>query len=159
MKKEKHIQGIHERHNREMELRGGNCGHRWPGGPANGSDAPAAPQAPYFEDGDIWRSELLKRQPLKANPVGDERTVKRSELTRMDTMDIVDLKRRTEEELEKRSWAKALENLNTMDLADLSVAIGERLGKKGLNTSSKPSTPPLAPPSRNKRNVTILTRV
>jgi hypothetical protein len=125
-----------------MELRGGNCGHRWPGGPANGSDAPAAPQAPYFEDGDIWRSELLKRQPLKANPVGDERTVKRSELTKMDTMAIVDLKRRTEEELEKRSWAKALENLNTMDLADLSVAIGERLVKRGLSTSSKPRAPP-----------------
>ena len=71
-------------------------------------------------------------------------------------MAIVDLKRRTEEELEKRSWAKALENLNTMDLADLSAAIGERLGKRGLNTSSKPSTSPLA---RNKRNVTILTRV
>jgi hypothetical protein len=125
-----------------MDLRGGNCGHRWPGGPANGSDAPAAPQAPYFEDGDIWRSELLKRQPLKANPVGDERTVKRSELTKMDTMAIVDLKRRTEEELEKRSWAKALENLNTMDLADLSVAIGERLVKRGLSTSSKPRAPP-----------------
>ena len=156
MKKEKHIQGIHERHNREIELRGGNCGHRWPGGPAIGSDGPAAPRAPYFEDGDIWRSELLKRQPLKAKPVDDERTVKHSELTRMDTMAIVDLKRRTEEELEKRSWAKALENLNTMDLADLSAAIGERLGKKGLNPSSKPSTPPLA---RNKRNVTILTRV
>jgi len=52
----------------------------------------------------------------------------------MDTVEIVVLKWRTEEEFEKHSWAKALENLNTMDLADLSVVTGERLGKKGLNT-------------------------
>lgn len=62
VQKEKHIQGLHEKQNRELERRGSRRGHKWPGGPACGTEAAAAPRAPYFEDGDIWRSELLKRQ-------------------------------------------------------------------------------------------------
>jgi hypothetical protein len=72
----------------------------------------------------------------------------------MGTMAIVDLKRRTEEELEKRSWAKALANLDTTDLADLSSAIGERLEARKdrarferVGSVRKPQTPPLAPRS------------
>ena len=61
--KEKHIQSVHEKQNRELDRRGSIArGRKWPGGPACGTDAVAAPRAPWFEDGDIWRSELLKRQ-------------------------------------------------------------------------------------------------
>ncbi len=63
VQKEKHIQGKHEEQSRALERR--RCGpraHKWPGGPACGTEATAAPRAPFFEDGDIWRSELLKRQ-------------------------------------------------------------------------------------------------
>mmetsp|Transcript_38820 Transcript_38820/g.62560 ORF Transcript_38820/g.62560 Transcript_38820/m.62560 type:complete len:189 (+) Transcript_38820:3-569(+) len=155
--KEKRIQGVNEKKNREIEDSGRRRGHRWPGGPACGAEAASAPRAPYFEDGDIWRSELLKRQPLKADPRGNQQTAGKEQLTRMGTRDIVDLKRRTEEELEKRSWSKALANLNTVELGDLSSAIGDKLearhqrsrftagGGAGMH---KPHTPPLAPRSQ-----------
>ena len=93
-------------------------------------------------------------QPLKADPLGSQRNTAHGELSRMGTMAIVDLKRRTEEELEKRSWAKALANLDTTDLADLSSAIGERLEARKdrarferVGSVRKPQTPPLAPRS------------
>lgn len=41
----------------------------------------------------------------------------------MDARDIVDLKRRTEEELDKRSWAKALANLNTVSAQSICVYV------------------------------------
>jgi len=149
IQKEKHIQGMHEKQARELERRGAQHGRKWPGGPACGS-------APFFVDGDIWRNELLKRQPLKSDPslastsgVGNNR----EELTRMQTTDILELKRRTEEELEKRSWAKALANLNTVELGDLSSAIGQKLerrqGRSGYSTQRqrvhRPHTPPIRP--------------
>jgi len=99
--KEKHIQAAHERQNRARELGGPK---RWPGGPACGFDEAAAARPPFFVDSDIWRGELHKRQPLKAQPSHGQAAGPDS-LTRMDTMAIVDLKRRTEAELEKRSWS------------------------------------------------------
>lgn len=155
VQKEKHLQGRHEEQSRTLERRhGGPRGHKWPGGATCGTEADAAPHAPWFEDGDIWRGELLKRQPLKAEPAGSRHNAAHGELERMGTMAIVDLKRRTEEELEKRSWAKALANLDTADLADLSSAIGERLEARKdrarferRGSVSKPKTPPLAPRS------------
>jgi hypothetical protein len=60
-------QATQERENIEREHRAGRSGgHKWPGGPACGSDAIAAPRAPFFTDGDIWRGELLKRQVGRA---------------------------------------------------------------------------------------------
>ena len=53
VRKEKHIQGVHEKNNREHELHGSKRGRKWPGGPACGTDSSAAPCAPYFEDSDI----------------------------------------------------------------------------------------------------------
>jgi len=60
---------VNEKKNREIEDSGRRRGHRWPGGPACGAEAASAPRAPYFEDGDIWRSELLKRQVQRHIPV------------------------------------------------------------------------------------------
>ena len=71
--KEKHIQSVHEKQNRELDRRGSSArGHKWPGGPACGTDAVAAPRAPWFEDSDIWRSELLKRQVASMSACGEE---------------------------------------------------------------------------------------
>jgi len=61
-------------------------------------------------------------QPLKAEPAGNRHNAAHGELEQMGTMAIVDLKRRTEEELEKRSWAKALANLDTVIPEVASVA-------------------------------------
>ena len=75
-----------------------------------------------------------------------------------------DLKRRTEEELEKRSWSKALANLNTVELADLSEAIGDKLEVRhqrsafqgrgtigGGPVNNKPCTPPVESRGRKPR--------
>ena len=63
VQKEKHLQGRHEEQSRTLERRhGGPRGHKCPGGATCGTEADAAPRAPWFEDGDIWRGELLKRQ-------------------------------------------------------------------------------------------------
>jgi hypothetical protein len=68
------------------------------------------------------RTAPAPSQPLKAEPAGSRHNAAHGELERMGTMAIVDLKRRTEEELEKRSWAKALANLDTVIPAVASVA-------------------------------------
>jgi hypothetical protein len=69
VQKEKHLQGQHEEQSRALlRRRGGPRGHKWPGGPTCGTEADAAPRAPWFEDGDIWRGELLKRQVRPAPP-------------------------------------------------------------------------------------------
>lgn len=89
VQKEKKIQAVHEQENRERDRRGSQRGHKWPGGPACGRGG-VAETAPFFADGDIWRGELLKRQPLKAHPESSQRNSHRTkELARMDTMAIV----------------------------------------------------------------------
>lgn len=85
-----------------------------------------------------------------------------------------DLKRRTEEELEKRSWSKALANLNTLELADLSAAIGEKLevrnqrsafeGGRGTMAAGaaacrKPRTPPIESRDRKQQSPRPRTRI
>lgn len=62
VQKEKKIQAVQEKENRERERRSAPRGCKWPGGPHCGTAGFVEQRAPFFSDGDIWRGELLKRQ-------------------------------------------------------------------------------------------------
>lgn len=86
--------------------------------------------APYYEDGDAWKQELLRRDPNEASRFHSTQRSKPAAFARMPTEEIRDVQRRAGDELERRQWQKAVGDFNTTELANLSDLLGDKIAQR-----------------------------
>ena len=87
--------------------------------------------APYYEDADAWRKELLRRDPNEASRFHSTHSKsKPAAFARMPTEEIRDVQRRAGDELERREWQKAVADFGTTELANLSDVLGDKIAQR-----------------------------